>query len=162
MPRFIAATVVLLAAATVLVGCVKEEEPEPQWTEESAYAAAEETFRAFNLAVYDAEKPTLPFVIGEMVDMEKEAERKSSSVGLEIRGDAEVYAFSGSEFRMVGDSAVVEATACVDATGIEVRTTSDDWRQPRDQPTYGVMLAFVSVDGEMLIDDYYDTSELSC
>lgn len=162
MSRFTAATGLVLLVTTALVGCTPAAEPEPEWTEESAYAAAEETFRAFNHAVYDDEEGTLEYVTGEMVTLEQEAEEKARTAGLVIRGNASILSFEASSFRRVGHEVVVMAAACVDASRIEVRTEAEDWRQPREKPVYGVRLTFTSADSKMLIDDYYDSEEVSC
>lgn len=166
MPRFIAATVVLLAAATVLVGCTEEKEPEPQWTEESAYAAAEETFRAYwalGLQSEDARDEEAALVTGDMLEIyADDYESAFDGHEVEFRGDSSVAKFVTSSYREVGDEAAVEADACIEAIGLEVRIDGGEWHAPRAETEYSVNLAFSSVAGEMLISHMDESGEDVC
>src|SRR5690606_13429978 len=122
MSRFIAATGILLAVTAALVGCTGEEEPKPQWTEESAYAAAEETFRAFwALGVRsDSRDEEAKLVTGDMAEVYSEDyESALNGHDIEFRGDSIVVSFVTSEFREIGKQVAVEADACVDSSSLE-------------------------------------------
>ena len=163
MTRIVAVAGALLIAATALTGCTNTPEPaEPTWTQESAYAAAEETFRAFTEAAYDEDSNTVDFVIGDMVALEREAAEMRESAALEIRGAVSTGSFSATNYRRVGDEVALDATACVDATEVEVRTRDHDWQQPREVPLYGVHISFASSKGVLFIDDFYDSVDVQC
>ena len=145
-----------------LSACATEPEPEPAWTEEEAYAAAEETFRAFSNAAYDLEASTLDYVTGDMVELERDAEQAAAAAQLEIRGEVEVLNFEPLSFDAVGDSVALSATACIDSSRVELKSEGEDWKQPRERPVYGVEVSFTSVRGELLIDDFSDSEDVKC
>ena len=162
MSRFIAATGILLAVTAALVGCTEEEEPKPQWTEESAYAAAEETFRAYWKVSLAGDRTTeATYVTGDMLEI-YETNDDGQDITKEARGDASIQSFDGQEFRLVRDIAVVEALACIDASTYELRSEDGSWYQPREEPKYGVALRFSSVDSKMLVDDLKIDESATC
>lgn len=150
--------IALLAAG--LAGCATE--PEPAWTEEEAYAAAEETFRGFASAAYESEVSTLGFVTGEMTGLELEAEEKAAEADLQIRGEVKVVHFEPLEFDMVSDSIAVQATACIDSSDVEIQLDGADWAQPRAEAVYGVEVSFASVGEDLLIDEFADSEDVAC
>ena len=164
MPRFIAATVVLLAAATSLVGCVKEEEPEPQWTEESAYAAAEETFRAYWAAgaIGGEKSEEKQYVTGDLLEHYEEQEADAEAKSIEARGTSEIGDFVHDEFRTVGETAVVEARVCIDDSNFEIKIDDGDWYSPRQDPIYTVTMRFTSVDDRMLLASLDESGDDEC
>lgn len=150
----------LVVTAALLTACASE--PEPEWTEEEAYAAAEETFREFNDAVYDDGASTLEFVTGEMTALEREGEERAKEDRLAIRGEAVVTRFEPESVDLLSSSAAVTASACIDSSNIEVRTGDDDWTSARDDAVYGVIVSFASADGRMLITEYADSEQIQC
>lgn len=153
MPRFIAATVVLLAAATVLVGCGKEEEPEPQWTEESAYAAAEETYSSyFESSRFDAEPgEAIEYVTGDLYEVQKSSDERYAKHTFEVRGETFIQEFVPQSYRTVGSEIAVEAYACINQETLELNVDDQGWAHPNQTDVYSVDLSFTSVDDVLKI-----------
>lgn len=153
MPRFIAATVVILVAAATLVGCAEEKEPEPQWSEESAYAAAEETFKAYWAAgaIGSEKSEEKQYVTGDLLEHYEDQESDEDGKSIEMRGTSEIGDFVHDAFRTVGEAAVVEARVCIDDSDFEIKVDHGDWYSPRQDPIYTVTMRFTSVDDRMLL-----------
>lgn len=161
MLRAAASFAALPLVAVALTSCASE--PEPEWTEEEAYAAAEETFRGYwGLELGATIEQRLPFVTGEMADEEQDSEGELADRGVEIRGESVIRSFDAAEFRTVGETTVVSATACIDGSDVEVNVDGQGWRQPREEPHYAVVIDFESVGEEMLISGLVDDSDISC
>ncbi|WP_162621858.1 hypothetical protein [Microbacterium suaedae] len=154
----------LAIAPLVLAACAGVSEPEPEWTEEEAYAAAEETFRGYWALDLRAEKSEeRPFVTAEFFrDIVEPASNLGEEIDIEVRGESLISSFDSSGFRIIGDTAVVEASACIDASSYEVNVGGEGWKAPREDPTYEVVMLFESVDGEMLVADFNEAVSDSC
>ena len=85
MPRTALALGAIVALAFGLTACVAEPEPEPEWTEETAYAEAEEVFRAYWDATFEAEVPD-DLLTEEMADEHAKGVTQIAESGLETRG----------------------------------------------------------------------------
>jgi len=162
MSRFIAATGILLAVTAALVGCTEEEDPEPQWTEESAYAAAEETFRAYWAAGEEDPEGRFAYLTPEMREIERRSDDELQGLDIELRGTSEIESSQFVEFREVGETTVVEMTACVDGNAVEVRQGDGSWRSPREDPTYQVEVQLEATGNQMLIADLTESEADQC
>ncbi|NHI16731.1 hypothetical protein [Microbacterium excoecariae] len=139
-----------LSAAVSLVllaGCAPEPEPEPAWTEEEAYAAAEETFRAYisESALSNTEGHPERYVTGALADQVEEWEERTSGVEIAARGESRVVTFEAVSFDVVERAVAVSAEACIDSSDVEVRDSDGKWTQTRPNGAYVVRVDFVSV-----------------
>ncbi|GGF33057.1 hypothetical protein GCM10010922_05180 [Microbacterium sorbitolivorans] len=151
MPRFIAATVVVLAATATLVGCTEEKEPEPQWTEESAYAAAEETYKSyFESSRFDATPGgAIQYVTGDLYEVQKASDERYAKHTIEVRGDTYIEEFVPQSFRTVGAEVAVEGYACINQETLELNVDDQGWVHPDQTDVYSVDLSFASVGNEL-------------
>ncbi|MGO3250261.1 MAG: hypothetical protein ACTIK8_01600, partial [Microbacterium gubbeenense] len=132
-----------------------------EWTEETAYAEAEEVFRAYWDATFEAEVPD-DLLTEEMADEHAKGVTQIAESGLETRGAASIVAVHLSGFRHVSETVVVDLEACIDGATFEVRTDGGDWMQPRDDPKYGVEAQLESRDGEMLVAGLTEPETSEC
>lgn len=162
MSRFTAATGLVLLVTTALVGCTPAAEPEPEWTEESAYAAAEETFRAYWAAGAEGSDARAKFLSGEMQDVERDGEKELDELGIDLRGESTIKSVRLADFRIVDDIGVVELQACIDGTDVEVRQDGGQWRNPRTDTIYGVDVQLESRKDLMIISDLNESKDDQC
>lgn len=164
MPRIALALGSLIVLSLGLTACVAEPEPEPEWTEETAYAKAEEVFRAYIAAAgFEATNDDpMKYVTGTMKQVTQDAVESQESNQIESRGAAEIVSFAAQGFDSVGESIALDALACFDATTLEIRDSNGDWVQPRDEVRYGVEASFMTVDGALLIENFTEATPGSC
>lgn len=164
MSRFTAATGLVLLVTTALVGCTPAAEPEPEWTEESAYAAAEETYSSyFEASRFDStDGGAISFVTGQLYDVQQKSDEKYAAHTIEVRGETYVMSFTPQSFRLVSNDAVVKAEACVNQETLELNVDGQGWMKPNQSEIYAVELTFVSVAGEMKISDLELGSSSQC
>ena len=155
------------AGVVVLSGCAPAEEPTPTPTaafasDEEAFAAAEETYRAYVDALNEARDGSdvdpLAFLVGdaltdsiEIVSLLRENEQT-------ITGKTEVVSFSGervAEGKTVGH-------VCIDVGDTRVLTLDGTDQTPDDRPERAMLeVSFLKVDGQMRIGSS-EAVELSC
>lgn len=152
----------LVVTVALLTACASE--PEPEWTEEEAYAAAEETFRAYwgASAFSGAESDPRPYLTGEMLEMYSDWSPKSEDYVIEIQGSAEIVDFKASDYVIVGDAVALDASACIDASTLKVKNDEGEWIRPRDDVRYAVVMSFHTVEGQMLIDEFDEGEATGC
>src|SRR5690606_31327400 len=109
MSRVFVALGTLAAIAAAVAGCASEKEPEPQWTEETAYAAAEETYeRYFEGSRFDsATADAIDYVTGDLFEVQKSSDERYADHSIEVRGETYIESFKAQSFRTVGTEAVV-------------------------------------------------------
>lgn len=161
MPRIALALGSLIVLTLGLSACAAEPEPEPEWTEETAYAKAEEVFRAYWDVTFESEVPD-DLLTDEMADEHAQGVAQIAESGIETRGAATVDSVNVSSFRYVGETVVVDLEACIDGADFEVRTEGGNWKQPRDDPKYGVVAQLESHDGEMLVAGLTEPETAKC
>ena len=145
-----------------LSACATEPEPDPAWTEEEAYAAAEETFRAYiGIADPTDDDSARPYVTGDLAELH-EGESSDELKNMQVRGESVVLSFDATDFRTVGEHATVSGHACVDNSSIEVNLDGEEWYQPREDPVFGLEMEFASVDGGMLLSHLDEMADDSC
>ncbi|MGF6824462.1 hypothetical protein M2317_003391 [Microbacterium sp. ZKA21] len=120
---------IVALAAGCLAGCAPEPEPTPTPTsafasEEEAFAAAEEVYRAYNeagnerLAGNGSPDPQ-DFLIGTALEGDIEALRVLDTEGLTLEGTVDMLAFTGISAELASD-ATVTALVCLDASATRV------------------------------------------
>lgn len=150
MPRISAAIGTVVALAAALTACAAEPEPEPEWTEEAAYAEAEEVFREYWDVTFEADVPE-ELLTPTMAEEHAEGVAQIVEMELETRGAAKVTSVDTSGFRFVGETVAVDLEACIDGATFEIRTAGGEWKQPREDTTYGVVAQLESLGGKMRV-----------
>jgi len=163
----------MAAVVVMLAGCTPTPAPTPTPTaaftsEEEAFAAAEETYRAYTDAL-NAVDPTNPETFEPVFDLTsgdfEAADRRTLS---ELH--AQNYAFTGQmaviNFEGMGTRPPfeeVEAAVCVDVSNSDVVDQSGNSVTPLDRPDLNPLrVTFVVSDGRMLIDRADRDSEAAC
>lgn len=122
---------VLALAAASLSACSPDTAPTPEPTtafasEEEAFAAAEEVYRAYNDASNSGSKTT-DYLSGSALQSDLDTKRYLDENDLSLSGDSEVVSFSGVDAQLDGISKIhaqvcldVSASRVIDETGADV------------------------------------------
>lgn len=162
MPRIAPAIGTVVALAAALTACTAEPEPDPEWTEEAAYAEAEEVFRAYIAASdFESNDDESVYVTGDLRELH-DGDDIFEGHDIQTRGESVLTEFKPTSFRRVGEEASVDAWACFDDSTFEMNVDGDGWKSPREDPIYAVELSFASVDGELLVSHLDETSDIEC
>lgn len=175
MPRFhsrhrrslarpaLAACCVALSAVGIL-GCSPTPEPEPTPTpafasEEEAFAAAEETYRAYidagnaRIAGSSTADPRL-ILTGSALEADIDTANLLSEKNLRLEGEAVLTSFIGTSAVLSASPEVVNATVCVEAAGTRLIDVDGSDVTPTDRPdASSLQVTFIKVDEMLLISD---------
>ena len=158
-----AAVAMVAIALSSLLGCATEPAPVPTPTpafasEEEAFAAAEEVYRAYNDALNESrvtdntETSPRSYLTGPALEGDLEATRYLEEQGLEIVGEGKVAGFDGTTARLASDGVEVTAEVCLDVSGTQVVDASGGNLTPQGRPTrLPLHVTFVFSDGALLI-----------
>ncbi|WP_230113754.1 hypothetical protein [Microbacterium oxydans] len=160
----------LTFAASTLLGCSPTPAPTPSPTpafasEEEAFAAAEETYRAYvntvNLERQSrATERSTGFLTGDLLSSEVEAQNKLAASGTHLEGDTQVTSFSGLSS---GTDGSIEANACLDISSVRaIDTNGQDVTAAGRSDVYAVRLRFVGGFGSLLISSYAVDPGVAC
>ena len=163
----------MLAAVVALTGCLSPApEPTPTPTavfssEEEAFAAAEETYRAYVDAVNarradpQSEPDPQSFLIGEALEADIDSLREFEELGIRIHGDSLIGSVvPASADVTTGDVAL---QVCYDSTGARIIDESgDDVTLADRDPTILLDVRFVAVDGDLLVESLSAVDGGSC
>ncbi len=153
----------LAIVVVALSACATEPDPELAWTEEEAYAAAEQTFRAYwALGFDDSDTEPTRYLTGEMLAHYDDTASSDNPDEIEFKGEAAVTTFEPSDFASVGNAVSLSAVSCIDASTLQVKDPSGAWVEPRDETHYAVSMTFASAHGELLIDSLTETQDDEC
>jgi hypothetical protein len=152
------AAILALTFAAALSGCAPAPEPSPSPTpafasEEEAFAAAEEVYRAYNEAgnarIAGEESPDpQDFLIGEALEADIDGIRLFDEQGIHLSGAASVGDVSGLSVT----TTTVLASVCIIATDVRVIDAEGADVTPADRPESSVLhVTFTEVDGDLLI-----------
>jgi hypothetical protein len=165
------AAVVVLAVVAILTGCMPAPAPTPSPTpafasDEEAFAAAEEVYRAYNDAVNaqragdESAHPTR-FLTGAALEDSLATKRDLLNEGLALRGDGEVSAFAGTDANLTSGS--VTMTVCLDVSRTQVVDSFGVDVTPVDRTTRARLeIAFLKVHSDLRISDSYISEEHQC
>ncbi len=169
-----AAAALSAALLFALVACAPEEPAEPTptptsafATEDEAFAAAEETYRAYVDALNarhadPAAKPDpTDYLIEDALEAELDTQRLLEEEGRAIVGTATVARFAGA--RASGNLAEIAAIVCLDVS--ESRLVDDNGIDvtPTDRPeVFALDVAFVRVGDQLAISDSSVASDQTC
>lgn len=171
--RTLVAVAGVALAAGLIVGCAPEETPpEPSGamfaTEEEAYAAAEEVYRAYNEALNaeragDVKGNSAEFVVGSAARLDLEAERTLESLGLRLEGDSRVIEVLPVHVDLQAVPQSVEAVVCMDWSKTRVLDSEGADVTPEDRAdTSGLEVTFVVVGNDIKISDSQKPAEEPC
>lgn len=126
----------LALAATTLSACSPSTDPTPEPTaafasEEEAFAAAEEVYRAYNDAS-NGQAKTSDFLTGSALRSDLETKRYLKENDLTLRGDSEIVSFSGVEARLES-IAEIQAQVCLDVSDSRLLNTDGADITPADR-----------------------------
>jgi hypothetical protein len=162
--RVVTAAAGVAMAAFVLTGCLgTSPEPTPTPTgvfasEEEAFAAAEETYRAYvdaeNKRWADPRSAPDPqsFLIGDALERDIDSRQEADQLGLHIEGESEVVSVSPVSADLTTGRAVVRA--CVDSTHARVMNQAgEDVTLPDRDETVLAEIHLTRVDNAFLIEE---------
>ena len=151
------ATAVVLAIVASLAACAPAEQPEPTPTaafasDDEAFAAAEETYRAYVDALNEArdggEVDPMEFLVGEALTAGIDGAQLIEDQDITITGRTELVSFAGEA--LVAD--VITAQACIDVADTRVTSADGTDQTPAtraEQITFVIEL--LPVDGQLRI-----------
>lgn len=154
-------------------GVLPAPEPTPTPTaafasEEEAFAAAEETYRAYIEATNaeragDTSQTSLDYLTGQAHDQELAAQRDLESRGVRIEGTTQVASFDGVRSNQGPQSADVEAHACLDITNARaIDEAGIDVTADGRSDIYGINITFTGPAGSLLIAAIELNTDLAC
>ena len=172
--RTLTLPIALLAlASAALVGCSPAPEPTPTPTaafasEEEAFAAAEETYRAFTARLNEVDtsdpttfEPLFALSSGEFEKADREAYSAMHAEGISVDGDTKILSFVGA--KATSDLAVVEANVCIDVLEVTVVDAEGVSQVDPDRPAiYGLRIVFALAKSQLLIDSASVSEDAQC
>ena len=172
--RTLTLPIALLAlASAALVGCSPAPEPTPTPTaafasEEEAFAAAEETYRAYNAALnaVDPADPhtfeaTYDFTSGALQRADRENLSAMHADGYSISGSSKVLKFVDGEAAPPFE--VVTAIICLDVSEVVVTDAEGaSVVNPNRPDVYAINVTFRSAHGQLLVDAASRTEDHTC
>ena len=142
-----AAALVLALALGMTTACQPEPAPSPSGpvfaNEEEAFAAAEETYRAYvdalNQRRADPRSSPEPqsFLIGQALDVDIETRQQLDQAGLSLEGSTEVAAVSLVKAQT--EDGLVQLEVCLDSTGTRVISEAGDDVTPADREAISLL-----------------------
>ena len=161
--RYLAVGCVALSTVGIL-GCSPTPEPEPTPTpafasEEEAFAAAEETYRAYinagnaRIAGSTTADPRV-LLSGSALEADIDTSNLLSEKNLRLEGKAALTSFIGTSALLSASPEVVNATVCVEAAGTRLIDVDGNDVTPSDRPDASSLeVTFISVGDMLLISD---------
>ncbi len=170
----VASVLVLLAVlGGAAVGCGAKRPPSPTPTplfasEEEAFAAAEETYRAYNEAgnrerAGDEAADSMSFLTGDALENEIASTRELLDAGVELRGDIQVLEFVGLVASIESRSSAVTSTVCLDVSAVHAVDEAGNLVTATGRSdVYGVDLTFVERDSSLKILRFEVSASIPC
>lgn len=163
----------LVMAGAALSACSPTPEPSPTPTaafasEEEAFAAAEEVYRAYNDAVNrqrsgDESVDPLDYLTGEMLDSEMASARELEASGITLEGDTKVTSFTGADAQTNRDVASIDALVCLDITNARAFDAEGvDVTAAGRSDVYGISVTFTGNPDHLLISEYEVAAGTQC
>lgn len=173
--RAVATAVLAVATLVAVSGCSVSAEPSPSPTptatfssEEEAFAAAEEVYRAYNeaLNLHRSGDPTAnphEYLAGGVLESELSTTRDLEAQGIRIEGDTRLLSFTGLSSDVDSRVPSIEAQVCLDISEARAIDSNDqDVTPPERKDTYGLIVTITGTPGRMLISDYRTSEDLKC
>lgn len=167
-------TLALLAvAAGTLCACTPEPTPDPTptaafATEDEAFAAAEEVYRAYLVAAAgraegtEAENPST-YLSGEALEADIQAQRDLAEQEIHIIGASMIHEFAPLRSSIGSPVATIIAEICIDISGSRVVDTNGIDITPADRPQRGKLsVEFSGNSKHLLISRSAPAEESTC
>lgn len=171
--RTVGALTAGLLTLGMLAACTPEPEPTPTKTalfasDEEAFAAAEETYRAYTEAANEAEpgegdRNPNDYLIGSALEGAIDAQRALDEAGLHVDGDVAVARFLPVEGSVQRDGEKLSAIACLDLTAARTLNAQGEDVTPADRPDVvasGVTMTWVK--NAYFISEELDADDSQC
>ncbi|GAA4197450.1 hypothetical protein GCM10022219_25340 [Microbacterium oryzae] len=167
-PRRLLILVTTVTAVMTLTGCVPEPAPTPTPTgfasEEEAFAAAEETYRAYIDATNarNAGKKSDPtsYLMGEALDSDREVRQLLKETGRSFEGKFVITGFKPVEAQQIDAATSLSAVVCMDSSDVlVVDEDGNDVTPEGDIAVYALSVEFTAVDDELRISQSESSSE---
>lgn len=165
--------IALALTSALVVGCSPAPEPTPTPTaafasEEEAFAAAEETYRAFTSRLNEVDtsdpttfEPLFALSSGEFEKADREAYSTMHAEGLIVDGDTKILSFQGS--KAVSPFTVVVADVCLDVRAVTVVDADGASHVDPDRPdVYALSVTFIYDETQLLIDSAIANQDFAC
>lgn len=165
--------VVLTLAATVLSACTPEPEPTPTPTalfasEEEAFAAAEETYRAYWKASAEVDakdprtfEPVFAFTTGSVNKADREALSTMHAEGYEVAGETKVIDFVGRSAPAPYEQ--ITAEVCLDVADVTVVDADGNSRVSSErQDRFALQVQFAVKNDRVLLSSSTRPDDPSC
>ncbi|QDE35413.1 hypothetical protein FIV50_11830 [Microbacterium foliorum] len=163
------AVVLVAIALGQLLGCAPGPAPVPTPTpafasEEEAFAAAEEVYRAYFDALSarargDSEPDPQEFLTSLALESDIEAQRSLREWGLRASGEAKILSFRGTEASVGEPTAKVEGMVCIDVSEFRVVDAGGIDVTPPDRGDVVAQLVEFSGDGDNLLIAHEDSAD---
>lgn len=159
-----------LLALGMLAACTPAPEPTPTKTalfssDEEAFQAAEETYRAYNAAenAYRRSGSEDPqdYLIGSALEGYIDGQRALEEAGLTLEGDVAVATFEGDPSSVKQHGKRIMATVCLDISNTTTHSTSEFEITDRP-PVIAQQVEMTWVDGSYLISKELDAENELC
>ncbi|MHC9043057.1 hypothetical protein ACYX8G_00635 [Microbacterium saperdae] len=170
--RPLAVCFIALSAVGIL-GCSPVPEPEPSPTpafasEEEAFAAAEETYRAYNdagnarRAGADSPDPQ-DYLIGDALEGDIDAMNYLQSQEIRVVGTTKVISFATGDATISGAEVNLNALVCIDVSATRVLDPAGtDVTPPERQDQLGMRIAMTSLNGKLRIAEELSLGTAGC
>ncbi|MBO0979218.1 hypothetical protein [Microbacterium sp. SD291] len=163
----------LILSAGALAGCTPEPAATPTPTaafasEDEAFAAAEEVYRAYNDAVNlerrsDSSADPHDYLIGAALEGSLETTNKLKQEGLRITGDSAVLSFSGDVAEVMIDAVTIRASICLDVSSTQILDESGADLTPQSRADHVPLnVVFSGADSELLISESNLDEDAAC
>lgn len=162
-----------LLALGMLSACTPTPEPKPTKTalfasDEEAFKAAEETYRAYTEALNEVDtsdpktfEPMFALTTGDFLAADKKTFSELHAEDLTMTGEVRVAKFSGMESAPPFEE--VTATVCVDVSAADVVDASGVSQVAPDRPDVNALtVTFRTSDRQLLIDHAERTDAIKC
>lgn len=167
----IGASLALLTCS--LIGCAPDPAPTPTPTpafasEDEAFAAAEEVYRAYNEALNaertgDASVDSFEYLTGLVLEQETRTAKELRDSDVRIHGSTKITQFQA--LTAVLDPPVAEVTAyvCLDIGGVRaIDASGSDVTAAGRSDTYAVEVSFTGDESSLLIAQYEVRTDIEC
>lgn len=138
-------------------------------TEEEAFAAAEETYRAYNAAANlqmngRHSEDSYEYLTGSALDQERASAEEFETSGIQLTGEATVKAFAGISTSLGVTPQQAEADVCIDVSGTRLLNSAGQDVTPAGRPTTSTLrVTFVADDARgFLISESNLSTDQSC
>ncbi|MCM3780571.1 hypothetical protein [Microbacterium hydrocarbonoxydans] len=163
----------VVVLSLLLAGCSPSPDPSPTPTpafasEEEAFAAAEEVYRAYLIEVEAraAGDPTADpqqFLIGQALEDDIEGQRALREAGLTVLGTASLRSFDSGQIKRMTPDVDLVARVCVDLASTRVTDTTGADRTPVERPPRAELeIRFTGSSKDLRIASSSATEELAC